>query len=81
MPLRHRLEAIAPIEKRPLRDRLRLILQTLLNDRRHAWTMDSNDRYTQLQPESDAELGTHAMMMNLARQEALVTPEELMLLR
>jgi len=43
--------------------------------------MDSNDRYTQLQPESDAELGTHAMMMNLARQEALVTPEELMLLR
>jgi len=79
--LMSRVEAIVPIEKRPLRDRLWFILQTLLNDRRQAWAMDSEGRYTQLRPESDAELGTHVIMMNLARQEALVTHEELMLLR
>lgn len=80
--LQARVEAVTPILRRPLRERLWLILQTLLNDRRQAWSMDGDGRYTHLQADNgQADPGTHVTMMALARQEAVVTPEELHLLR
>ena len=44
--------------------------------------MDSEGGYRQLRPNGgEDELGTHQQMINLARQEAIVSPEELSLLR
>jgi hypothetical protein len=54
----------------------------MLSDRRQAWVMDANGGYHQLIPEAGAEeVGTQQILMNLASQEALVSPEELRLLR
>jgi polyphosphate kinase len=51
--LENRVEAVTPIEERPLREELWYILQTHLSDRRSAWDMQSDGSYVQRQPESD----------------------------
>jgi polyphosphate kinase len=76
--LSSRVEAVAPIDARPLRVRLWEMLRTMLNDRRQAWEMDADGRYTQLKPTSpEEEAGTHQTLMDLARCDAAVTPKEL----
>jgi polyphosphate kinase len=70
--LSRRVEAIAPIEATPLRQRLWQILQTMLADRRQAWDMHSDGTYTQRVPPADAPhdgpetLGTQATLMAAA---------------
>lgn len=77
-----RVEAVTPIDARPQRERLWQVLQIMLNDRRQAWVMDSEGNYRQLRPNGgEDETGTQQALMNLARQEAIITPEELNLLR
>jgi polyphosphate kinase len=61
-----RVEAAAPIEKRPLRERLWEILTILQGDRRQAWEMKSDGSYEQRKPGPN-DLGTHQTFMNLAR--------------
>ena len=61
-----RVEAAAPIEKLPLRQRLWEILQILLNDRRQAWDMASDGSYTQRTAPPE-EIGAQQTLMNLAR--------------
>jgi polyphosphate kinase len=66
--LSRRVEAITPIEARPLRQRLWHILQTSLEDRRQAWDMHSDGSYTQRTPlEGPADapevVGTQAALM------------------
>jgi polyphosphate kinase len=48
-----RVEAVAPVEAPRLRERLRSLLQTCLDDNRQAWELDSEGRYTQLVPEGE----------------------------
>ncbi|HUQ46153.1 MAG TPA: polyphosphate kinase 1 [Gemmatimonadaceae bacterium] len=48
-----RVEAVAPVEAPRLRDRLRRLLQTYLDDNRQAWELDSNGRYAQRTPGDD----------------------------
>jgi polyphosphate kinase len=79
--LTRRVEAVAPIERPALRERLWQLLQIMLNDRRQAWLMDSDGRYRRPERESSDASGTHQMLMNLARSEAIVSPEESLLLR
>ena len=76
-----RVEAVVPIEPRPSRERPWRILNVMRRDRRQAWVMDADGAYRQLEPGDDRDLGTHATLMNLARAEAVVSPEELDLLR
>jgi polyphosphate kinase len=76
-----RVEAVSPIDRRPLRERLWEILQTLLRDSRQAWLMKSDGSYRKPDPAGEADVGTHQALMNLARSESIVTPEELSLLR
>jgi polyphosphate kinase len=77
-----RVEAVTPIDQPSLRRRLWGLLQTMLSDRRQAWVMDANGGYHQLIPEAGVEgVGTQHTLMNLASQEALISPEELRLLR
>ncbi len=74
--LQSRVEAIVPVEDRPLRERLWEILQTMLSDQRQAWEMRSDGSYTQRQPSDPARaLGTHQALMNAARQMAAQAAE------
>ena len=70
--LSKRVEAIAPILARGLRERLWEILTVMLTDRRQAWVFDSTGTCEQLQPEEGDEgaalLGTHKWLMELTRR-------------
>lgn len=60
--LESRVEVVAPIEDRTLKQELRMILDAQLGDRRGAWDMDSNGNYTQRQPK-EGESGRSAQEM------------------
>jgi polyphosphate kinase len=67
--LSHRVEAAAPILQRDLRQRLRLILDTMLADHRCAWDLLPDASYAQrtpppnAQPDSPAALGAFEVFM------------------
>ncbi len=48
-----RVEAVAPVEVPRLRERLRRLLQTYLEDNRQAWELDADGRYHQRLPSGD----------------------------
>ena len=48
-----RVEAVVPVEVPRLRDRLRQLLQTYLEDNRQAWQLDADGRYTQRTPDGE----------------------------
>jgi polyphosphate kinase len=73
--LSDRVEAIAPIEFRPGRERLWEILQIMLQDRRQAWDLHPDGTYTQRVPPPDgppgpASVGAQQTLMELARKRA-----------
>jgi polyphosphate kinase len=66
-----RVEAIAPVQQRPLRQRLWEILQIMLNDHRSGWDMYPDGSYTQRSPrDASEELGAQKTLMAVARQAA-----------
>jgi polyphosphate kinase len=65
-----RVEAVVPIEKPALRERLWEVLQVMQNDRRQAWDMRSDGSYVQRKPDDPSQLGTHQTLMNLTKQRA-----------
>jgi polyphosphate kinase len=73
--LSRRVEAVAPVEARPLRQELWEILQTMLADQREAWDLRPDGSYVQRTPPAGdttgpAALGTHRTLMDRARQRA-----------
>ncbi len=73
--LSNRVEAVAPIEDPRLQETLATILQVSLEDERQAWEMLPDGRYRQRRPRPDdttspAALGTHQVLMRLARHQA-----------
>jgi polyphosphate kinase len=70
--LSRRVEAVTPVESRPLRERLWEVLQVQLADERNAWTMQSDGTYVQSRPSSRAPRvareGTHVTLMKRTRQ-------------
>ena len=48
-----RVEAVAPVEAPRLRDRLRRLLQTYLEDNRQAWELSADGRYSQRTPDGE----------------------------
>ena len=70
--LSERVEAIAPIEPRPLKERLWEILSVNLQDHRLAWDMLPDGSYRQRTPPEDAvgsaRDGSHKTLMELTRQ-------------
>jgi polyphosphate kinase len=72
-----RVEAVAPIERRPHRARLWEILQIMLKDTRQAWDMHPDGSYTQRRPaEGSTAIGTHATLMALARHQTPIDTSE-----
>jgi polyphosphate kinase len=70
--LSQRVEAIAPVEPRHLRERLWEILSIGLADHRQAWEMQPDGTYVQRRPPEGATgpaaEGTHVTLMNLTRR-------------
>ena len=66
-----RVETVAPIEDKKLRERLWELFEILTNDRRQAWEMQSDGTYIQYQPTSkDEEVGTHKRLMEITLRRA-----------
>jgi polyphosphate kinase len=69
-----RVEAVTPVESRPLREKCWEILDILLRDQRQAWDMQPDGTYVQRTPAPGAgpseTRGTHAYMMELAKQRS-----------
>jgi polyphosphate kinase len=70
--LSRRVEAVAPVENRHLRERLWEVLQVQLADERDAWIMQPDGTYQQCSPSSRAPRmareGSHATLMKRTRQ-------------
>lgn len=71
--LHARVEAIAPVEPRVLRERLWNILRICMEDRRQCWDMAPEGGYALRTPEPDdreslAAIGTHRALMELHRE-------------
>ncbi len=66
-----RVEVVAPIEAGNLRRDCWEILQVLLRDRRQAWNLQPDGAYRRATPPAgQADAGTHAALMQRARQRA-----------
>ncbi len=72
--LSRRVEAVAPVESRPLRERLWEVLQVELADERNAWQLQTDGRYVQSRPTSRSPRvsrdGSHVTMMKRTRQRS-----------
>ena len=70
--LTRRVEAVAPVESRPLKERLWEVLQIHLADERNAWRMCSDGSYEQLRPSDHsnevARDGSHVTLMKRTRR-------------
>jgi polyphosphate kinase len=70
--LTRRIEVIAPVSARALRERLWEVLQVCLADERQAWTLESDGTYRRLSPGPEASgpaaEGTHAWLMAVTRR-------------
>jgi polyphosphate kinase len=70
--LSRRVEAVTPVESRPLRERLWEALQIELTDSRQAWQMQPDGSYVQLHPDAAsseaARAGAHATLMRRTRE-------------
>jgi polyphosphate kinase len=63
--LESRIEVVAPVKAPKLREELRFILDTQLNDYRQAWEMRVDGTYVQRQPRNkDEEVGCHQRMID-----------------
>lgn len=72
-----RVEIIAPVEDLACRQRLWQILQVNLDDRVQAWDMTPDGDYIRRTPTDPAvQLGSHAVLMNMARDAALVDAQK-----
>jgi polyphosphate kinase len=66
-----RVEAVAPIEDKVLKERLWEIIQICLSDHRQVWEMNSDGTYTQRKPQNEAQsVGLHQLFMKSARQRS-----------
>lgn len=63
-----RLEVVCPIEDRGLREKCWEILQLIINDKRQAWEMQSDGHYEQRVPETESQIGSQSLLMNLTRE-------------
>lgn len=69
-----RVEIVAPIEPKPLREKCWELLNLLWNDQRQAWDLKPDGTYVQRQPMGpEFETGVHQQLMNLARQRCATT--------
>jgi len=73
--LSKRVEVVTPVFVEGLKAKLWEFLDVCLRDRRQAWVLGRDGKYSQLKPEGHSEapeaIGTHQTMMNLMRARAV----------
>jgi polyphosphate kinase len=63
--LDYRVEAVTPIEDPSLRERLKDILETMLNDHGHSWELQSDGRWLRrINPDNRPASDTHDLLMS-----------------
>lgn len=66
-----RVEVVAPIAARSLREKCLEIMKIMLNDQRQSWQLLPDGSYRQAPPDqAQADSGTHQVLMNLTGQRA-----------
>ncbi|SFR90742.1 polyphosphate kinase [Halomicrobium zhouii] len=65
--LDHRVEAVAPVENRQLREQLRFVLEASLLDNRRRWVMQSDGHYEQVTPGDEPERDIQEILMVATR--------------
>ena len=78
--LESRVEVVTSIVKKPLKKELRLLLDTLLDDRRCTWDMHPDGSYTQRIPENEDDVGCQLIQADYA-QARLKTKQHKKLMR
>ncbi|CAK0773297.1 Polyphosphate kinase [Gammaproteobacteria bacterium] len=68
--LESRVEVVAPVEDKRLREDLRLVLDIQLNDRRNAWDMQPDGSYLQRTMGEEESLGTQEQLIELANNRS-----------
>jgi len=72
--LSKRVEVVTPIFAEEAKEKLWKILDICLRDRRQAWVLNEDGKYSQLQCDGSTDgpeaLGTHETLMELARCKA-----------
>jgi polyphosphate kinase len=72
--LSKRVEVLAPVFAPELKERLWEVLDICLRDRRQAWVLGEDGKYSQLRPDGAVNgpeaIGTHAMLMDVALRGA-----------
>ena len=67
--LSKRIEVVTPVRAASAKEKLWEILDVSLRDRRQAWELDDEERYTQLRPDEDGDepetLGSQQSLMRL----------------
>lgn len=72
-----RVEVIAPVEDKAAKEKIWEALQTMLNDRRLGWDMDSEGAYSLRQPADPAlDIGTHDFLAEKTRLKSLAAKME-----
>ncbi len=71
--LSNRVELVVPVQAPECRRKLWQILKISLEDQRQAWDLDPSGTYTQRQPTSPQQVGTHDALMKLTKQAAVVS--------
>jgi polyphosphate kinase len=73
--LSKRVEVVTPVLEAALREKLWSFLDICLQDRRQAWILLSDGSWSRLHPDGDTasrdSLGTHQVLMDLARANAI----------
>ena len=70
--LSNRVELVVPVQDAVCREKLWKILSTSLEDQRQAWDLNPNGSYTQRQPATPQQIGTHAVLMKLAKDTTTI---------
>ncbi len=69
--LDRRIEVLAPVEHKPLLDRLRAIIETCLQDNLQAWDLTSSGDYVRRKPKVGKSFSAQGCFMQLANQRSL----------
>jgi polyphosphate kinase len=73
-----RIEVVAPIEDRPLKERLWEIFEVMLADHRQAWEMQPDGSYIQHRPKTpQEEMGSHQRFQELSKAHYAKAIEEM----
>lgn len=73
--LNNRVEVITPILTNDLKKKCFHFLDTLINDHRQAWDLQSDGSYIQRKPKNDKDVGTHETLMRESIENSAVLPQ------